>query len=130
MTDVVLAPGRLVGDDAVRVRLGTGAGGRRDRDQRLGGREVVPVVAKRQDVATVGRMQGDDLGRVHRRAAPDRDHDRPARPEGDERLAAREDRCRARVGLDVGEETDRQVGVLEHLAHAIDDAGAAARPGR
>jgi hypothetical protein len=57
MADVRLAPGDLVGDDAVGVRLGARAGGRRDRDHGEAGEQVVAVVAEAEKVAAIDGVE-------------------------------------------------------------------------
>ena len=78
MADVALAAGRLVGDDRERVRLGAGAGRRRDGDDGPAGGQVRAVVLQVPDGQVVRGAQVERLGRVHRRAAADRHDDRAA----------------------------------------------------
>ena len=124
MADVVLAAGRLVGDDAVGVGLSAGASRRRHGDQRTARYEVAAVIAKCQDLATIDGVKRDDLGRVDRRPASDRHHDRAGRPERDQRLAAAQDRCRVRIRLDRGMDADREAPSLEDRSYPVYDAGA------
>ena len=77
MADVVLPPDLLVRDHREGVRLGAGAGGRRDGDDRPAGDEIRAVVFEVPDRSIVGGAQIDRLGGVHRRAAADGHDDRP-----------------------------------------------------
>ena len=120
MADVVLAPGGLVGDDPVGVGLGAGPRGRRDRDDRRPGQQVVAVVAEREHLPAVRGMERHDLRGVHRRAATDRDHDRPVEPERRQHRRAAGDGRGARVRVDVLEHLDGDPARRERVRDLAD----------
>ena len=125
MADVVLAPDLLVGDDREAVRLGAGAGRRRDRDDRAGrasgpGRRTrAPRPAGRWPPARSMR-----LGRVHRRSAADRHDDRARQPERRAGAAApRSTVAAAGFGSTSSKTAGREAGRRERVDDRIDDPG-------
>ena len=95
------------------ARFGAALAARVDRHRRAQPLEVAGQAAQR--LGRVGDRCRDRLGRVHRRAAADRDDDRPRDPEGGERRAAVQDRGGPGVRLDLGVDADPDANLASAL---------------
>ncbi len=126
MADVALATGRLVGDHAERIRLGAGAGGRRDGDEgTTGGQRRAVVVELPDGQRVVGGPEVERLGGVHRGAATDRHDDRALQAEGESAAAPRSTVEAAGFGSTSSNTAVSRPALGQHGEDAIDDAGAA-----
>ena len=99
MADVVLATGRLIGDDAVGVGLGTRAGGRRDAMTGTPG-EVLAVVAQGQDLAAIRGVEALTLAESIDEPPPTGTTTVPSSPNADSAPMPRGDRQGTGVRLD------------------------------
>ena len=123
MADVALAAGRLVGDDRERVRLGAGAGRRRDGDDGPAGRQVGAVVLQVPDGPGRSRRAG--------RApwpCPSTSRRRPARrpcPSSPKARSASAPRSTVEApgfGSTSAKTAGLEAGCGEHAEDAVDDA--------